>query len=259
MAPINPWRPASMITMNPTTTPGNASGNVSSATSNRLAGNSRRARNKPAIVDNPSVAAVTASDNAIVASKLCRYRALVRTSRYAVNASGTALACSNATSGSNQNAQNTASAGASRKTRARVEKVESCIVERSVHDAQILFAERALLGGHLREVDVLGARILRRRQELRSYVRRQRSAAHRSQIRVRPQALAFIRQHEIQHFLAVRLMRCALHEAHHIRHDDRAFLRNHELHVRVILVFRTIRVEVIVEQDRNLAGHHPDR
>ena len=56
--------------MKPTTTPGNANGKVSSASSVRLSGNSRRASSKPAITDTTSVAAVTAAESSTVAPRL---------------------------------------------------------------------------------------------------------------------------------------------------------------------------------------------
>ncbi|KGC54213.1 hypothetical protein DO65_5953 [Burkholderia pseudomallei] len=127
---------------------------------------------------------------------------------------------------------------------------------RLLHRLQILLAERLLAGRELAEVDALRARVLARRQELRGDVGAERLRAHRPQIRVRPQLLAFVGQHEIEHLPAVRLVRRALHEAHHVRHRNRAFLRNHEFDVRMILVLRAIGVEIVVEQDRNLAGQH---
>src|ERR1700738_250685 len=47
MSPMSPWRPASIITMKPTTTPGNARGKVSSARSRLRQGKRVRARKGP--------------------------------------------------------------------------------------------------------------------------------------------------------------------------------------------------------------------
>ena len=58
------------ITMKPTTTPGKASGNVNNATSARRPGNRRRASSRPQTVESTSVAAVTAAESAIIASRL---------------------------------------------------------------------------------------------------------------------------------------------------------------------------------------------
>jgi hypothetical protein len=58
--------------MNPTTTPGNASGNVSMATSSAWPGNRLRCRNSPAIVAMRSVAAVVAAASTTVLISVAR-------------------------------------------------------------------------------------------------------------------------------------------------------------------------------------------
>ncbi|CPO87914.1 Uncharacterised protein [Bordetella pertussis] len=81
--PMTPWRPASRMIRKPTTTPGNASGNISSATSARRPGNSRcQARKRPIGSDSNSVASVASvatSDSATVLNRLRQYCGLVTT------------------------------------------------------------------------------------------------------------------------------------------------------------------------------------
>jgi hypothetical protein len=66
MSPISPCRPANRMIMKPTTTPGNANGKVSSATSTARPGNAWRWRNSPATVAIASVAAVVAAASSTV-------------------------------------------------------------------------------------------------------------------------------------------------------------------------------------------------
>ena len=58
--------------MKPTTTPGNASGNVSIATSSEWPGNRFRCRNNPAIVAMMSVTAVVAAASTTVLISVAR-------------------------------------------------------------------------------------------------------------------------------------------------------------------------------------------
>ncbi len=61
-----------MITMNPITTPGKASGKVSMATSTGLPGTGWRCRKVPATPAIASVTSVTDADSSTVDSRLCR-------------------------------------------------------------------------------------------------------------------------------------------------------------------------------------------
>ena len=77
-SPMSPCLPASMMTMNPTTTPGNASGNVISEIRIFRPKNRLRSRKRPDTTEITSVAMVTLADNRTVAIKLSRYRGVVR-------------------------------------------------------------------------------------------------------------------------------------------------------------------------------------
>ena len=71
---MSPWRPASMMTMKPTTTPGKASGKVSIAISRLRPRNVLRSRNTPAMVATASVSSVTPAASRSVESRLRKYR-----------------------------------------------------------------------------------------------------------------------------------------------------------------------------------------
>ncbi len=83
------------------------------------------------------------------------------------------------------------------------------------------------------------------------------AGAHRAQIGIRPDRLAFVGQDKVEHLLAVGGIRAFVDQAHHIRHHHGAFGGNHERDVGLVLVLGAISVEVVVEQDRNLARQHP--
>ena len=74
ICPINPCRPASRITRNPTTTPGNANGKLSTDTSTARPGNRLRSRNRAGIPPSTKVSTVTAADSATVSPKLSQCR-----------------------------------------------------------------------------------------------------------------------------------------------------------------------------------------
>jgi len=144
-----------------TTTPGNASGNVIERNEQRLPGTRGGARNNSATVDNTASPQVKPPATATVAKQAMQIKRVGQEPRDTrCTRSGTGAGLQHATEGAaGQNAQ-PARAGASKtEPRTRGERWESLHrwkLERSVHDAQILSPNGALLGRHLREVDILG-------------------------------------------------------------------------------------------------------
>ena len=106
---------------------------------------------------------------------------------------------------------------------------------------------------HLAPVDALGARVVAVRQTWPSLPPAARSDARGADTRWSRSPGPCRRKKSIT-FLALSLFGRVLHQTDHIRKHHRAFARNDEFEVALLVIFRAIGVEVVVEQDRHFAG-----